>query len=254
MDVDGYSHDGPIGRRARGYILTTDQSDAGHAVPGGKSGASLYLSALPIGAAGAGSAGVMWLRVDPSVRAASGASPSEACFEVRNLRCTQDVAGGALGDKCLGESCRYSNMHVIRLEVIWYAEPEALIDDSQCVYREQMVNGINSVNETAGYLVGVLTMITCNGTHQQVVSVGRCKRAKLSAHRRMEPGAMGRWRVNKSGQQPSEAGILIKCGNLQDRHPCLSSSQQPMSGMHSFARRKSCPDGSNPNMLDHSKP
>eukprot|EP00976_Prorocentrum_cordatum_P062787 1176855-Prorocentrum_minimum.AAC.3 len=26
-----YSHDGPIGRRKRGYILTTDQSDAGGA-------------------------------------------------------------------------------------------------------------------------------------------------------------------------------------------------------------------------------
>eukprot|EP00976_Prorocentrum_cordatum_P071937 1180520-Prorocentrum_minimum.AAC.1 len=26
-----YSHDGPIGRRKRGYILTTDQSDAGSA-------------------------------------------------------------------------------------------------------------------------------------------------------------------------------------------------------------------------------
>eukprot|EP00976_Prorocentrum_cordatum_P036122 735000-Prorocentrum_minimum.AAC.1 len=25
-----YSHDGPIGRRKRGYVLTTDQSDAGH--------------------------------------------------------------------------------------------------------------------------------------------------------------------------------------------------------------------------------
>eukprot|EP00976_Prorocentrum_cordatum_P102767 1193201-Prorocentrum_minimum.AAC.1 len=31
QDARVYSHDGPFGRRTRGYILTTDQSDAGRA-------------------------------------------------------------------------------------------------------------------------------------------------------------------------------------------------------------------------------